>query len=129
IIVHKADGDNLRLAKRTVREYKQILHLLQPATPGWSSTSLAVSSYQNTVHDEVRQLIFDFKEKMQSSNFWEELRQEQAKSWFHDMIRDHLIESFFSQSEKREKVDELEESLLKGEVTIAGAVKELFTEK
>src|SRR5690625_1991262 len=34
IIVHKADGDNVRLAKRTVREYKQILHYLQPATPG-----------------------------------------------------------------------------------------------
>src|SRR5690625_3769270 len=63
IIVHKADGDNLRLAKRTVREYKQILHLLQPATPGWSATSLAVSSHKNTGHDEVWQLILDFKEK------------------------------------------------------------------
>lgn len=129
IVVHKADGDNLRLAKRTVREYKQILHLLQPATPGWSSTSLAVSSYKNTGHDEVWELILEFKEKMNTSNFWEERRQEQAKSWFHDMIRNHLIESFFSQPEKREKVDELEQSLLSGEVTIAKAVKELFTEK
>src|SRR5699024_9167752 len=27
IVVHKADGKNKRLAKRTVREYRQILHL------------------------------------------------------------------------------------------------------
>lgn len=33
IVVHKADGDNVRLAKKTVSEYKQILHFLQPATP------------------------------------------------------------------------------------------------
>jgi len=77
----------------------------------------------------VWELILDFKEKMKASNFWEERRQEQTKSWFHDMIRDHLIESFFSQPEKRMKVDELEESLVKGEVTIAGAVRELFTGK
>src|SRR5699024_11867987 len=93
IILHKAKGDKLLLKKRTVSEYKQILQLLQPATPGWSSTSLAVSSYKNTGHEEVWRLILDFKEKMQASTFWEERRQEQAKSWFHDMIRDHLIES------------------------------------
>src|SRR5699024_2382571 len=86
-IVHKGDGATMRLAKRKVREYKQILHVLQPATPGGSSTSLAVSSYKNTGHEEKWRLILDFKEKMQASNFWEERRQEQAKSWFHDMIR------------------------------------------
>src|SRR5699024_20665 len=46
IIVHKADGDNVRRAKRTAREFKQILHYLQPATPGWLSTALPVSSYE-----------------------------------------------------------------------------------
>src|SRR5699024_11925325 len=35
IIVHKADGRNKRLAQRTVREYRQILHLFQPASRGW----------------------------------------------------------------------------------------------
>ena len=44
IVVHKADGDNLRLAKKTVREYKQLLHFLQPASPGWTSNSTPVSS-------------------------------------------------------------------------------------
>ena len=39
IVVHKADGTNEKLAKKTVAEYKQILHFLAPATPNWTTTS------------------------------------------------------------------------------------------
>lgn len=127
IIVHKADGDNLRLAKRTVREYKQILHFLQPATPGWEATSLAVSSYQKTGHQEVWELIQTFKEKMCASNYWEARRQSQTKNWFHDMIHDRLIEDFFSNEAKRKQVHTLEADILKGNVTITEAVTQLFT--
>src|SRR5690606_12313149 len=72
IIVHKADGDNVRPAKRTVREYKQILHLLQPSTPGWQSTALPVSSLLKTGHDEVWEIIQTFKKQMLESNYWNE---------------------------------------------------------
>src|SRR5690606_8361935 len=53
IVVHKADGDNVRPARRTMQEYKQILHFLQPSTPGWLSTSLTVSSLEKTGLDKV----------------------------------------------------------------------------
>ena len=126
IIVHKADGDNIRLAKRTVREYKQILHVLQPATPGWNATSLAVSSYKKTGHHEVWELIQKFQEKMVTANYWNKRRQEQTKHWFHDMIHDRLIDDFFSKQEKRDKVKALEHTLLNGEMTITAAVNQLF---
>src|SRR5690625_1538226 len=129
IIVHKADGDNLRLAKRTVREYKQILHLLQPATPGWSATSLAVSSHKQTGHEEVWESIQHFQEKMHASNFWNERRQEQTKSWFQDMIHDRLIADFFNQPDKNAQVNELEHKLLNGEMTITAAVNQLFAKE
>lgn len=44
IIVNKADGDNLPLAKKTRREYNQILHFLQPATHGWNTKAYTCSS-------------------------------------------------------------------------------------
>lgn len=126
IIVHKADGDNIRLAKRTVREYKQILHFLQPATPGWESTAVPVSSLKKIGHDVVWNLILEFKEKMKASNFWEERRQNQTKSWFHDMIHDSLVEHFFGQEGKKEHVSKLEQKVLTGQLTIAAAVEKLF---
>src|SRR5690625_7765786 len=81
IIVHKADGDNVRPAKRTVREYKRILHFLQRATPDWDSIVLPVSSIENNGHDEVWKEIVHFKNKMQQNGYWEIRRREQISSW------------------------------------------------
>lgn len=126
IVVHKADGENKRLAKRTVREYKQILHFLKPATPGWESTAIPVSSYEKTGHDDVWEQITTFKEKMLKSNYWNTRRQEQTKDWFHDMIHDRLIERFFQESGRREAVKSLEQQLIDGELTVSIAVDQLF---
>ena len=127
IIVHKADGDNVRLAKRTVREYKQILHFLQPATPGWEATAVPVSSLEKTGHDKVWEIITEFKSKMEKSNYWQERRQGQTKSWFHDTIHDYLVEHFFSKKGKKEQVSELEQQIGEGKLTIASAIEQLFS--
>ena len=82
VVVHKADGDNLKLAKKTVREYRQLLHFLQPASPGWTSTALPVSSIENTGLEEVWEMITSFKETMDDGGFWDGRRQSQTKDWF-----------------------------------------------
>lgn len=125
LIVHKADGDNLRLAKKTVREYRQLLHFLQPATTGWTTTALQVSSFERTGFEEVWETINTFRVKMEASGIWHERRQFQTKDWFHSMIRDRLIDSFFSQQGKKELVAKLEKQLLTGEMTVASAVEAL----
>lgn len=122
MIVHKADGDNLRLAKKTVREYRQLLHFLQPATPGWTTTALPVSSFERTGFETVWETITAFRAQMEASGVWHERRQSQTKDWFHSMIRDRLIDNFYSKQGKKELVQELETQLLTGEMTVAGAV-------
>ncbi|MFC5603489.1 methylmalonyl Co-A mutase-associated GTPase MeaB [Sporosarcina koreensis] len=126
MIVHKADGDNLKLAKKTVREYRQLLHFLQPATPGWTTTALPVSSLERTGFETVWETITEFRKQMEASGVWHERRQSQTKDWFHSMIRDRLIDSFFSQQGKKELVVELEKQLLTGEMTVAGAVDSIL---
>ena len=122
LIVHKADGDNFKLAKKTVREYRQILHFLQPATTGWTTTALPVSSFERTGFESVWETINTFKDQMETSGVWDERRQFQTKDWFHSMIRDRLVDSFFSQQGKKELVRNLEKQLLTGEMTVASAV-------
>ena len=126
LIVHKADGDNLRLAKKTVREYRQLLHFLQPATPGWTTTALPVSSLERTGFETVWETIKYIPREMEASGVWHERRQFQTKDWFHSMIRDRLIDSFFSQQGKKELVADLEKQLLTGEMTVASAVDSIL---
>lgn len=126
VVVHKADGDNLRLAKKTVREYRQLLHFLQPASPGWTSTALPVSSIKNTGLEEVWAMIVSFKETMDGGGFWDGRRQSQTKDWFRSMINDRLIDTFFAEPGKKEEVAELEKALVEGSLTVTNAVDRLF---
>ncbi|WP_432355895.1 methylmalonyl Co-A mutase-associated GTPase MeaB [Sporosarcina sp. A2] len=126
IIVHKADGDNLRLANKTVREYRQLAHFLQPATPGWTTRALPVSSLKETGMLETWVMIKEFKCLMEQSNYWTDRRQAQTRSWFYSMIHDHLIDSFYAEPGRKLQVSNFEQKLLNGQVTVAGAVKELF---
>lgn len=126
IIVHKSDGDNVIRAKKTVREYKQILHFLQPATPGWMSTSLAVSSFAKTGLKETWEMISKFEETVKSSSFWDSRRSQQTKDWFHSMITDHLIETFYNDKDKKNLINSLEKSILHGDITVTQGVKRLF---
>ena len=126
IVVNKADGDNERLAKRTMREYRQILHVLQPVSPGWTSNAVSVSSLNRTGFEEIWETILDFKKQMLKNEYWETRRAEQTSDWFRSMINDQLIENFFNKPGKKEEVSRLESKLLDGKLTVASAVDKLF---
>ena len=126
IIVHKADGDNVRLAKRTVAEYKQILHFLQPATPGWITTAMPVSSYEKKGLDTTWETIQDFQKTVQANDVWYTRRQVQTRDWFRSMITDHLIDTFYGDVERKSTVEQLERQILQGKLTVTQGVDTLF---
>ncbi|MFF5995461.1 methylmalonyl Co-A mutase-associated GTPase MeaB [Lysinibacillus sp. KU-BSD001] len=129
ILVHKADGDNVRPARRTMQEYKQILHFLQPSTPGWVSTALAASSMEKTGLEDVWNMLLTFEETVKKSNYWTVRRHEQTRDWFHTMITDHLIDSFYQNPSRKVQVRELEDAILNGRLTVTQGVNQLFDEK
>ncbi len=129
IVVHKADGDNVRLAKKTVSEYKQILHFLQPATPGWMSTAMPVSSWEKKGLDKVWNTIGDFRQTVEANNYWSIRRQKQTKDWFQSMITDHLIDAFYGDPNRKEQVQLLERQILNGQLTVTQGVDRLFSDE
>ena len=129
IIVHKADGDNVRPARRTMQEYKQILHFLQPSTPGWLSTALTVSSMEKKGLDDVWKMLTEFEQTVKESNYWNLRRHEQTRDWFHTMITDHLIDSFYRNTDRKKQVRSLEDEILHGRLTVTQGVNALFGEE
>ncbi|MCH7321891.1 methylmalonyl Co-A mutase-associated GTPase MeaB [Solibacillus sp. MA9] len=126
IIVHKADGDNLRPARRTMQEYKQILHFLQPSTPGWLSTALSVSSMEKVGLDKVWDMLMEFEQTVKKTNYWNIRRREQTRDWFHSMITDQLIDSFYGNPERKQQVRKFEDEILHGRLTVTQGVNALF---
>src|SRR5699024_697640 len=126
IVVNKADGANERPAKRTMREYRQILHVLQPASPDCSSTATVVSSINRTGFERAWEIILEFTETMQKNNYWETRRDKHTRDLFKAINKYHLNESFYNELDRKEEVSKLELELLEGKLTVAAAVDKLF---
>ena len=126
IVVHKADGDNLPIARKTVREYKQMLHFLQPSTPSWTSKAVMVSSYEKTGLTDVWEMLEQFKETTTASGIFDYRRQAQTKDWFHQMIKDHLIDSFYREEKRKQQIAKLEKEILCGNLTVSQGIAEIF---
>jgi len=126
LVVHKADGDNTKMSKKTASEYEQILHFLQPASPGWTTKAMPVSSIENKGIHEVWEVICSFKEKLINTGVFIERRQSQTKDWFHTMITNRLMDNFYELPETKTQVKSLEKEIVQGDITVSQAVENLF---
>jgi LAO/AO transport system kinase len=126
IIVHKADSENAKLAKKTVAEYKGMLHFLQPATESWKTQALAASSLEKTGIAEIWDMVRQFEQAVQESGNWNKRRQAQTKDWFRSMITDELHSRFYGDEDKRKLAKSLEQQVLDGKLTVSQAISILF---
>lgn len=126
IVVHKADGDNVKLARRTVREFKRILHHLQPATPEWEATAIPVSSIEQNGHELVWENIQQFTALMKENGYWNKRRERQLQNWFQEALETALIANFFNQEGRKKQVNDLRSEILSGNITVGQAIDRLF---
>jgi len=128
IVINKADGDNLNLAKITMREYQQAIHYLNNATEGWETKILLASALKNIGVKEVWEIIQEFKGKTFESGVFQVRRREQTLEWFYSLIKETLLNSFFQNPKVVKILPELEEKIFAGRLTPTLAVEQLMGE-
>lgn len=127
IIINKADGANAKLAHRTKQEYNQVLHYLQPATPGWETKAYTCSSLTGEGIEFIWGQICSFVDQTQTSGFFLKRRQNQLKAWFINLIKLQLEKDFFENKEIKLNKSELERKIVEGQITVHQAVDILLT--
>jgi LAO/AO transport system kinase len=127
ILVNKADGSNLPLAKKTKEEYNQLLHFLQPATKGWETRAYTCSALTGDGIEDVWKVIQRFVESTKESNVFFERRKEQAIEWMYTMIHDRLHTTFFQHPRIQELLPDAEQSVKEGTDTVTSVVDRLFS--
>lgn len=126
IIVNKADGENIKLAKKTKREYKRILHLLKQATTGWESQANTCSALTGDGVKEIWQMIQAFKKTTKDSGVFDRRRNGQVIDWIETMIKDKLESAFFQNKEVKRLQPSIEKQAIDGSITVPCAVEMLF---
>jgi LAO/AO transport system kinase len=132
IIINKADGDNVILANLTRDAYKQAIHYLMPATDGWETPIMTVSSKEGKGIDEVWRKVIDFIEHTKTTGVFYKRRQNQQLEWFYNQLFESLKEIFFFNSEIKKLLPKLEKKVVEGKITPELAVNKainLFLQK
>ncbi|WP_421379465.1 methylmalonyl Co-A mutase-associated GTPase MeaB [Bacillus salacetis] len=127
IVVNKADGANLPAAQKTRREYKSILHFLQPATKGWETQAVTCSSLHGQGIGDIWETITRFEKNTKDSGAFVERRKTQTKEWLHSMISDRVLNSFFQNPDIKNNFPDIESEVIAGNKTASQAVEALMS--
>jgi len=119
ILVNKADGDLLAAAKRTCADYAGALRLLRkrPQDPEGYPRALTVSSVTGAGLPEAWQDITGLADWRRKSGIWGKTRADQAKFWFHEDLRQGMLERLRANAGASGPVGKLENAVLAGEIT------------
>ena len=103
IVVNKADGDRVPLAKRARGDYRHALRMLPPSTVGWETPVQIASATEGTGLDEVWESVEKHRAHLEETGQLDERRRRQTERWLDSMIEEAVLAAVH----RREGVDEV----------------------
>ncbi len=126
LIVNKSDGERAQLAKIAQREYRNALHLFPPRPDGWSPRVECCSSSTGKGIDTVWEILKQFRQIMTENGRLQTKRKEQARYWLDETINRELRSWFFSQNAVAQKLPQLRQAVLQGNISPFHAAEQLL---
>lgn len=126
IAITKADGENLHKAKLACREYQNALHLFPPTSNGWIPTALVCSSETGENISKLYELVNSFMNQTKLNGSFEKNRQKQNTFWFHETLKELIIDQFFRDEEIHSQIDLIETEINEGRISSFQAAEEIF---
>ncbi len=124
IIINKADGDNLNLAKQTQAQYQSALQITAHSN-FWKTEVLTNSSLSHETLDELYTMLFHYKSLSLQNLQWESERQKQNINWFNSLIKEIIIQKIHSDHKTNQRFNELKELITSQKITPIEAAREI----
>ena len=127
LAINKADGDNVRAADRTKREFAQALHLfparrkpvgLRGPLPARPSAGGGISDVWNVV--------LHHREQMQAGGWFDQNRRQQRQTWLREAMRNQLLEQFRHDERVKAALPEIEQTVREGGLSPTRAAQSLI---
>lgn len=126
LAVNKADGDNAPRAKLASTEYSRVLHMLQPATPGWKTRCTTCSALVPETLATLWQVVEKFSATTRESGAFAARRKHQSIEWMHAMIQEELRQRFFRDPQVKQLLPEIERQVAEQIIPAASAVRRIL---
>ncbi len=126
LVVNKADGERLPLARRARGEYINALHLFPPKDNGWTPQVLTCSAATGEGIVEVWNTMASFRELTLSNGAFEQRRRRQALAWLDESIHGALWAEFQRHPEVQRRMRQMEQAVLEGAIAPTAAAQQLL---
>ena len=91
LLVNKADGDQVALAKQTVSDYRAGLQFMQARSQHWTPQIMSCSALEKQGLEQVIEVIEQFQHSLSNSGELATARAEQARAWMWSETAQSLI--------------------------------------
>ncbi|MGB3464035.1 MAG: methylmalonyl Co-A mutase-associated GTPase MeaB [Cyclobacteriaceae bacterium] len=122
IVIHKADGDNIKAAKKARVSYQNALHLFPPHPNGWIPPVQLCSSLENTGVAEIQETIDRYKGQTIANGFLYQNRITQSKKWFENLLQHRLLQKLYRSPSLGDEIRQTEKKVVEGEMNVPSAV-------
>ncbi len=117
LAINKADGDNVKAARRAAAQLKSALSLLRSPTEGWTPPVATVSSLEERGMDEVWKLVLEHRQHLEQHGLLDQKRSEQREVWLTSMIHDGLEERFFARADVQALLPKIRQEVEQSRIT------------
>lgn len=128
LVIHKADGDNVKKSELAKLQYANALHLFPAAESGWTPAVSTASSYENTGIDEIWSKMMEFKTLVDDNGYFQDNRKRQQIQWMYNNIHEELRHLFYSSSSVQDSLQGLEKEILESRISPVKAAEKIITE-
>ncbi len=129
ILINKAEGENMKTAKKARESYKSAMHLFPPNDAEWTVPLGLCSAIEKTGIVEAWELIETFHRQTKATGWLGKNRKAQDITWFKERINSKLKDDFYSNIEVLQSIKEKEEMISSRKISVRKAVADLFSSK
>lgn len=126
VAINKADGPNLKNAKRAARELAAAMRMVRSEDSLWHPPTITMSALEHEGVDEFWQVVLDHSEAMKSSGQFEHLRREQQVGWMWSMVHETILQRLNTNEQVIAARSRVEDQLRHGTITPTLAAQEVL---
>jgi LAO/AO transport system kinase len=128
LVIHKADGDNIKRSELAKRQYANALHLFPASESGWTPVVSTASSYENKGIDDIWKTMTDFRQLVKENGYFERNRKQQQIQWMYNNVHEELKSLFYSNSAVKKNLRILEEEIVQSKISPVKASEKIIDE-
>lgn len=128
VVIHKADGDNVRKSEMARLQYQNALHIFPQSSSGWTPVVRTASSYTNIGIGTVWEEITKYKKLVTENGYFESNRKYQQIQWMYTNINEDLKRLFYGSKPIKKQLSFLEKDIIAAKISPVKAAELIMEE-